>query len=100
MNKAGSKITDLSNRLHRRGALTQVGVMGLLGALGSFSLPPILLFPAVLAFIPFLIHISNCKSIWRAVFFCWGFAFGWFTASLYWISASSFVDISWEVLIL
>ncbi len=100
MNKAGPKITDLSNRLHRRGALTQVGVMGLLGALGSFSLAPILLFPAVLAFIPFLIHISNCKSIWRAVLFFWGFAFGWFGASLYWISASLFVDISWEILIL
>ena len=100
MIKADSKIAKLSNRLHRRRAFTQVGVMGLLGALASFSLPPILLFPAVLAFVPFLIHVSNCKSTWNAVLIFWGFAFGWFATSLYWISASLFVDITWEVLIL
>ena len=100
MNKADSRITQLSNRLHRRGIFTQIGVMGLLGALASLSLPPLFLFPAVLAFVPFLIHVSSCKLTWQAILLFWGFAFGWFTASLYWISASLFVDISWEVLML
>ena len=100
MNKADSKIIQLSNRLHRRGIVTQIGVMGLLGALASLSLPPIFLFPAVLAFVPFLIHASSSKSTWQTILLFWGFAFGWFTASLYWISASLFVDISWDVLIL
>ena len=100
MNKADSKITQLSKWLHQRGIFTQIGVMGLLGALASLSLPPLFLAPAVLAFIPFFIHASSCKSTWQAILIFWGFAFGWFTASLYWISASLFVDISWEVLIL
>ncbi len=100
MNKADSKITQLSKWLHQRGIFMQTGVMGLLGALASLSLPPLFLAPAVLAFIPFFIHASGCKSTWQAILIFWGFAFGWFTASLYWISASLFVDISWEVLIL
>ncbi len=100
MNKTDSKITQLSEWLHQRGIFTQIGVVGLLGALASLSLPPLFLAPAVLAFIPFFIHASSCKSTWQTILLFWGFAFGWFTASLYWISASLFVDISWEVLIL
>ena len=66
----------------------------------SLSLPPLFIFPSTLAFIFFLIHASNSISTWRSALLFWGFAFGWFTASLYWISASLFVDISLEILIL
>ena len=94
------KIIELSNQLHLRGIVLQLAVMALLGMLASVSLPPLSLFPTILAFIPFLIHSLLSKSMWRMITLFWGFAFGWFTASLYWISASLFIDISWEILIL
>ena len=74
--------------------------MALLGMLASVSLPPLFLLPAILAFVPFLIHALLSTSMWQMAFLFWGFAFGWFVASLYWISASLFIDISWEILIL
>lgn len=74
--------------------------MAILGMLASVSLPPLSLFPSTLAFVPFLLHSLFSKSVWRIVSLFWGFAFGWFFASLYWISASLFIDISWEILIL
>ena len=94
------KIIELSNQLHLQGIFLQLFVMALLGILASVSLPPLSLFPAILAFVPFLIHSLFSKSMWRMIILFWGFAFGWFTASLYWISASLFVDVSWETLIL
>ncbi len=100
MKTADLKIIELSNQLHQRGIFSQLLIMVLLGMLASVSLPPLFLFPAILAFCPFLIHALLSTSMWRAAFLFWGFAFGWFVASLYWISASLFIDISWEILIL
>ena len=94
------KIIELSNQLHLRGIFLQLFVMALLGILASVSLPPLSLFPAILSFVPFLLHSLFSKSMRRMITLFWGFAFGWFTASLYWISASLFIDVSWETLIL
>ncbi len=100
MKKADFKIIELSNQLYQRSVCSQLATMVLLGMLASLSLPPILLFPAILAFIPFLLHSVSSRSPLRMALLFWGFGFGWFAASLYWISASLFVDISWEILIL
>ena len=74
--------------------------MSILGVVASLALPPAFMLLAAAAFIPFLITAAKAKTVWQSAIIFWSFAFGWFTASLYWISASLFVDISWEILIL
>ena len=100
MKIAEFKFIKLSNKLHQKGLFLQVCAMALFGMLASLSLPPLFIFPAIFGFIPFFIHSLLSKSVRQIMWLFWGFAFGWFAASLYWISASLFVDISWQILLL
>ena len=100
MKIAEFKFIKLSNKLHQKGLFLQVCAMALFGMVASLSLPPLFIFPAILGFIPFFIHSLLSKSVRQIMSLFWGFAFGWFAASLYWISASLFVDISWQILLL
>ena len=100
MKIAEFKFIKLSNKLHQKELFLQVFAMALFGMLASFSLPPLFIFPAIFGFVPFFIHSLRSKSVRQIMWLFWGFAFGWFAASLYWISASLFVDISWQILLL
>jgi apolipoprotein N-acyltransferase len=64
------------------------------GAVSTLALPPIGLMPILWLTLPFLFFALQAAKTGRGAFFTgWAFGFGWFALSLYWISASLFVDI-------
>ncbi|GIL39247.1 apolipoprotein N-acyltransferase [Roseiterribacter gracilis] len=65
------------------------------GAISTLALPPVGLAPILFLTFPFLFLLLHATKTGRGAFFTgWAFGFGWFAISLYWISASLFVDIS------
>lgn len=73
----------------------------LLGATSSLALPPAFLFPVLWLTLPVLLWMlqgeNHAKPKRRAFMLGWGFGFGLFTASLYWISNALLVysDAFW-----
>lgn len=66
-----------------------------LGALLTFTLPPIGFIPALLVCVPGLIFLSiNAPTPWKSFLTGWVFGMGYFIFGLYWISAALFVDLA------
>ncbi|MDE1900858.1 MAG: apolipoprotein N-acyltransferase [Alphaproteobacteria bacterium] len=66
----------------------------LCGGVLSLSMPPYNLFPLLWIGLPFLIFLlQSAKNLWQAFVTGWIFAFGFFVFSLYWIAASTMVDL-------
>ena len=66
-----------------------------LGALLTFTMPPIGFFPVLLVSIPGLVFLSiNAPTPWKSFLTGWVFGMGYFIFGLYWISAALFVDIA------
>ncbi len=66
-----------------------------LGALMTFTMPPIGFVPALLVCVPGLIFLSiNAPTRWKSFLTGWVFGAGYFIFGLYWISAALFVDIA------
>lgn len=75
-------------------------VLGL-GAVAALAMPPIGCWPLLLVVFPLLwILLHTCWTTKQVFVLMWLFAFGYFTAGLYWIAAALFVDIAhnWWVL--
>jgi apolipoprotein N-acyltransferase len=66
-----------------------------LGALMTFTMPPIGFVPALLVCVPGLVFLSiNAPTKWKSFLTGWVFGMGYFIFGLYWISAALFVDIA------
>ena len=69
----------------------------LLGGVAAMALPPLYIFPSLLAFSAlFLVldkAIDSSRPKWSGFWISWSFGFGYFTFSLYWISYALLVDL-------
>ncbi|TAL31824.1 MAG: apolipoprotein N-acyltransferase [Alphaproteobacteria bacterium] len=66
-----------------------------LGALLTFTMPPIGFVPALFVCVPGLIFLSiNAPSRGKSFLTGWAFGAGYFIFGLYWVSAALFVDLS------
>lgn len=87
-----SALPDVCSRLSRRGRFTAALAAG---GLCSLALPPLSLFPLLWLGFPLLfLLVHGAPNRWQAFLTGWGFAFGYFTLSLYWIAAALLVDLT------
>jgi apolipoprotein N-acyltransferase len=72
----------------RRPALTAFGC----GALATLTLPPVHLWPLLLAFAPLVYLVRQTPSIRGAFVLGWAFGFGHFLSGLYWVGIAFFAE--------
>lgn len=91
----------LTNFFEKASLRKKALIAACLGIFGALAMPPLGFWPILFVIFPVLwIQLHSCLTTKQVFLMMWLFAFGYFTAGLYWIAAALFVDIAhnWWVL--